>query len=214
MQYADWSSGRTTVGVQRLSEALGWSQNTVRKHLERLESAGAIVRHARAGTTAAISIQSSKSGLPQELHTPPADIEGPLPQELNSSDATIADDLESVPDTGSEITQIAVVEQRAANPHWDALVHIFGEPTNGSRSLFGKMAKIAADSGPADLIPQRANVYMQAFRGAALTLPAFVKHWSYLGSPAAQASALSPQERRQVMPKQTLADRLRLEKGE
>lgn len=86
---------------------------------------------------------------------------------------------------------------RKRDAWWDALVALLGEPGPKQRALMGRLVKQAKQT-PVEEIVVRAERYARAFAGKPLTLAAFEKHWSWLGSPAAQFSEQPERARRQA----------------
>lgn len=72
---------------------------------------------------------------------------------------------------------------RRANPTWDTLAALFGNPqTSPERSLLGKVAKeLAAAGAIPEEIRDRADEYARRFPTMAFTPTALLKHWTSLG---------------------------------
>lgn len=161
---------------RRMADQLACGEETIRLALVSLEEVGAITRNLRPGRSTEYFVHWSD---PQETLETPAEISGDPPPKKSG------DLYKEQPDPPEPNPQNQNAP-RPRDPHWDALVAIFG-PADGAESLYGKMAAKARHH-PVEEIPRRAEIYMHAFDGAALTLPAFVKHWSWLGSQAAEAT--------------------------
>lgn len=198
MHNANWTTGKTIVSYETLSDDLGCSEPTIKNHVQHLVDAGAILRHERPGKSALIVILPEETLPPKNEEGPPKNLARTPKESSAHPPANVPTIQENTQDTSQEITNIVVVED-GRNLQWEAIESIFGPPASDSqRGLYGKMVKKVGDTDP-DEIVRRANLYMRAFSGAAFTLTAFHKWWDWLGSKAAQASALTPQERRKAI---------------
>lgn len=63
------------------------------------------------------------------------------------------------------------------NAHWDALVALFGEPSNGQRTLYGRVAQLVQDWPPEE-IPHRAGRLAEMWGPEKVTVASLEKHWS------------------------------------
>ena len=75
------------------------------------------------------------------------------------------------------------------DPYWDTIVAILGQPSKSKASLQGKLvARLKEENVEPGEIRIRAERLATHWGAKALTLPALVEHWDWLGSPAAQVT--------------------------
>lgn len=164
-------SGQCYPGREIVAKQLGWGVRTIDRHFRALEARGAIerVRQGR-GHPNLIILQADLVELPElagqpmsrqsEAHESPSDAISPLTNEKNET------------------------SPRARNPHFDALVAVFGDAT--TRSAAGFYAKNARELAAAGATPEQIVVRGRRMRAkggvwADATPAALVKHWDSLG---------------------------------
>jgi hypothetical protein len=91
------------------------------------------------------------------------------------------------------------LEDSPRDPVWDALVDLFGPPTESTRSLYGRITKslTQAEANP-EQIQVRAWRLANTWGVAKLTITSLEKHWGRFGSPLAEVDehAISHQRMR------------------
>ena len=92
------------------------------------------------------------------------------------------------PPEGSPV-QIAATPR---NPWWDVTVEIFGEPTKGQRSLYGRFVEMVGGLGALvyepDEIRRRAGLLAELWGVKAVTVASLEKHWSRFDAAIGQVS--------------------------
>ncbi len=169
MRRAD-GEGRAFPGLRRIGRETGMSPTTARKSVDILEAAGWLE----------VARERNESGewrvnqyvihgvrVYQELvHPVPVVVSGGVP----------AASTELHPDLTTSTELVAATPR---NEYWDVAVHVFGEPSNGQRSLYGRFVAMVKDGG---FRPE--DIYHRAARLAALwghdkvTVASLEKHWS------------------------------------
>jgi hypothetical protein len=64
------------------------------------------------------------------------------------------------------------------NQWWDALVSVFGEPSNGQRALYGRVATLVSSRWEPSEIPTRAARLAELWGPEKVTVASLEKHWS------------------------------------
>lgn len=82
------------------------------------------------------------------------------------------------------------------DPHWEALCAEIGQPTDATRSSFGKVLKQVKDH-PVEEIHRRAGILKAVH--PSLTIHSLGKWWEWADSPAAEAALLSPKEKQELV---------------
>ena len=166
-------------GIRRIAAEAGCSTTTVQKAISNLEQVGALVttrtvdedgRHLVNHYQLPMVCQLVLQGVAAD-DTPPV----------------AADDTELYPLSLTTSNELQVAKR---DEWWDELVAILGKPSDSKTSLQGKLvARLKRENIPPGEIRVRAERLATHWGAKALTLPALVEHWDWLGSPAAQVTS-------------------------
>ena len=157
------------------------STSTVTASINTLKSVGAIVVTRRYS-------DDGKTVLSNHYHLP-------LTKVVAMVDIPPRDDRDTPPRDSRDVTtpislttpnELQIAKRDA---HWDTIVAILGQPSKSKASLQGKLvARLKEENVEPGEIRIRAERLATHWGAKALTLPALVEHWDWLGSPAAQVT--------------------------
>lgn len=117
----------------------------------------------------------------------PDPIPDPLREEKNAPAGAEPETDEALPAVVDlDSTGLTAEATRDRNPWWDALVDLFGQPTHPQRSLYGRMAKTAQQTGPPSEIRRRAEHIALTWGADKLTVASLEKHWNRADSAVGQ----------------------------
>ena len=166
---------RCDPSIRKLSADTGLNERSVSRALVDLEADGLIQKIPRQRENG--SATSNEYKFPDvTVPPPPRHSVTPPPGSLSPPEPEVR--------TRKEPTSLASPpKQRPRNPIWDALTHVFGEPsTSSSIKIRGKVCRdlIAAGATP-DQVIARASTWPAHFDTATMTDLALEKHWDTLG---------------------------------
>jgi DNA-binding transcriptional MocR family regulator len=160
--------------ISRLVFETELSRSSVKRALYELDAVGLIVKVPRVRANGSDTSNEYRfphvtvnRGEVQSEPPPMFTVDPPEPKELTERETSIA----------------AEPRKRAPNLVWDALSHVFGEPTTRSaQQMRGKVvSSLRAAGATPDEIVARAKRWPAHFDGAVMTDRALEKHWDTLG---------------------------------
>ena len=162
-------------GIRTVARELGMSTRTVQNGIDELETVGAIRVDRKDGRVNRYHVRVDPVAVattPVAKSTTPTVVETTTKQE---------------PPSNKNQLQEPTVAKR--DEWWDTINAILGQPSNSKTSLQGKLvARLKRENIPPGEIRIRAERLATHWGAKALTLPALVEHWDWLGSPAAQVT--------------------------
>ena len=185
-------------GHERLASMTGYSRTQVERITRDLITAGVLIRVSKGyrGRRARFRIP-----LDHPTFMSQDDTQSVEERVATEAESVASDSNEVAPDATRPVLTVpssSPVLKTAAtprNPWWDTTVELFGEPTEGQRSLYGRFVAMVSDNTKplplpygADEIRRRAAMLAELWGVKAVTVASLEKHWSRFDAAIGQVS--------------------------
>ena len=194
LAYADASEHDGTEiwpGRGRVASMCGIAVSTADRLTRDLIKAGYLVQVAKGhrGQRAAYEIPLDRLAIAYQSDTQPESDSLPIEPESLSPDAgkPIAPDSPPVLDPSS--SSVLKIAPTPRNLEWETTVNIFGEPSEGQRTLYGRfVAMVKAGGWDFEEIAYRAGKLAELWGRKSVTVASLEKHWSRFDAQIGQVS--------------------------